>query len=232
MLRIGLVALAALGVSVSSVAQEWDERGLDGFDSIAVSGGVDLRIEQGDFRVAVAAADDEAAEIETAVRGRTLEIRYRPQRFLGIFSFSWGGGGEVLVSLPELVSLSASGGTDVETVGSFSGESLSVSTSGGSDVELNLAVDVLEITTSGGSDVELTGRARMLRATTSGGSDLDASGLSADEADIRSSGGSDIEINVTRSLVARASGGSDISYGGEPETVDVDSSGGADVTRR
>ena len=61
---------------------------------------------------------------------------------------------------------------------------------------------------------------------------MNASGLTADEADVNSSGGSDLSIAVRDKIVGNASGGSDISYTGEPSTVNVNSSGGSDVRRR
>ena len=66
----------------------------------------------------------------------------------------------------------------------------------------------------------------------SGGSDFNASGLQTEEADLHSSGGSDLSIAVRDRIVANASGGSDITYSGEPRSVNVNASGGSDIRRR
>jgi hypothetical protein len=66
----------------------------------------------------------------------------------------------------------------------------------------------------------------------SGGSDLNASRLTANTAEVESSGGSDLSIAVRDAIVANASGGSDISYSGQPTTVKVNASGGGDVRQR
>jgi len=224
-LAVGLILVSLqLGASMAS-AQDREARDLEGFDSIAVGGGVDVYLRQGDgFRVEV-----DSARIDTDVRGGTLVVGRRASLF-GWFSF--GDSGAVYVTLPTLVSVTASGGSDVESEGRISGSELEIRASGGSDVALEVAVERLSVQTSGGSDVRLSGSALSASFESSGGSDLDARDLRASAANLRSSGGSDMSVTVVESLVARASGGSDISYAGTPASVDVESSGGADVTRR
>jgi hypothetical protein len=225
-----LALLSALSVTLPVLAQDRETRDLSGFDAIEVSGGIDLVARQGDgFLVEAQSDDGELDEIVTEVRGKTLVIR---RERAGSF-FAWSGdGGLVTVRLPALVSLKASGGSDVEAEGAISGERLELVASGGSDVTLDVAVTNLEVTTSGGSDVNLTGTARALRAQSSGGSDLNASRLMAETANVQSSGGSDLSLAVRDSIVANASGGSDISYSGDPRSKDINASGGSDVRRR
>jgi hypothetical protein len=51
-------------------------------------------------------------------------------------------------------------------------------------------------------------------------------------ADLESSGGSDIKVTVEEELTARASGGSDIEFKGNPRIVDTNTSSSADIRRR
>jgi hypothetical protein len=227
-LRLALLSIPA--AALPALAEETETRALEGFDGVAVGGGIDLTLRQGDsFRVEVTA--DDLGDVITEVNGGTLEIK-RP-RTRGLFGWgNWGDSGSVEVTLPKLVELTASGGSEVATVGGFSGDRLDLVASGGSEVAIEAAVATLNVTASGGSDLRLSGSARTASVQSSGGSDLDASGLIADEADVNSSGGSDLAIGVRNRLVANASGGSDVSYSGEPSTVQVNSSGGGDVRRR
>ena len=211
-------------------AQERESRPLNGFDAIEVGGGIDLFVRQGTaFAVEVEADNGELAEIVTEVSGKTLTIR----RKSSFNFFHWGDEhGSVNVTLPTLVSLKASGGSDVTTQGTFTSDNIEVVASGGSDVEIAVAAGMLDAETSGGSDLRLSGTARSARVRSSGGSDLNARGLTADEADVESSGGSDLAIGVREKIVGNASGGSDITYSGQPSTVDVDTGGGAEVHHR
>jgi hypothetical protein len=216
-------------VSLPANAQERETRDLTGFNAVAVGGGIDLFVRQGQpFRVEVAAADGHLDEIVTEVIDGRLEIRRkRPPGFL-----DWGDRGTVSVVLPALVGLTASGGSDLEAEGTVSGDTLTVVASGGSDVTIAVAVTQLEVTVSGGSDVQLSGSAGSARVQSSGGSDLNASRLMANAAEVDSSGGSDLSIAVRDALVANASGGSDVSYTGKPSSVRVNASGGGDIRQR
>lgn len=229
----GLILVSCSLIAAPLAAQDRQVRELADFDSVSVGGSIDLYLTLGDtFRVEVDAPADVLQALGTRVEGGTLEIH---QAHSGSFFdfLNWGNEpADVYVTLPRLVSVMAGGGADVEATGPITGDSLAISAAGGSDVELEVTVDSLEVNTSGGADVALTGSARRLRVNSSGGSDLEALGLAVEVAEINSSGGADVDITVGRSLVGRASGGSDISYAGTPDTVDVETSGGADISRR
>ncbi len=176
-LAVSLVLTSFLAAS-SADAQQRETRPLEGFDAIEVGGGIDLFLRQGQsFVVEVEAEDGDAAEIVTEVRDRTLEIR----RKSSFNFFSWDGDpGAVHVTLPALVSLTASGGSDVRTEGAFTSDNLQIVASGGSDLVMTVSATTLEAQASGGSDMRLSGTVRSASVRSSGGSDLNASGLTAD----------------------------------------------------
>lgn len=224
-----VVLVSCAATSHVANAQQRETRPLEGFDAIEVGGGIDLDLRQAQGFVVEVEAEGDPAEIITELRDDTLVIRRKNSRSF----FFWNDDdARVHVTLPTLASLTASGGSDVRTEGNFASDNLKLVASGGSDLTIAVAAGSLEATASGGSDLRLSGTARSVRVQSSGGSDLNASGLVADEADVRSSGGSDLMIGVRNSIVGSASGGSDVTYSGEPRTVDVDASGGSDVRRR
>ena len=233
-----LVPIAVAGLlgiqlfAVSAVAEETRVRDLAGFDRIEVSGAVDLTIlQRSDYLVEVSGPGESLDQLITEVHGDTLKISHLPptRRW---FVFQTYEDFSVEVSLPQLRGLVASGGVDVSTQGRLQAERVEISASGGSDLRLEIDATDLQVSTSGGSDTVLIGTGSRLDARSSGGSDLDATRLQVREASVRSSGGSDVEIDVTERLTARASGGSDIRYSGDPQFVDADSSGGADIEPR
>jgi hypothetical protein len=224
-----LALLSSVVAALPAAAQDRETRALTGFNGVAVGGGIELSLRQGEpFNVEVVADDGELDEIVTEVRNGKLEIRRRRSSWW----FNWGDAGSVNVTMPTLVSLTASGGSDVRSEGTFTSDTVELVASGGSDVTLDVAAGSLEVTASGGSDVRLSGSARSARVQTSGGSDLDARAFTADDADVQSSGGSDLAIGVRNRIVGNASGGSDIRYTGQPSVVQVNSSGGGAVLGR
>jgi hypothetical protein len=229
---LAVALLSSLVVPISIVAAaEKETRALSDFDAIEVGGAIDLQLLQGQsFVVEVESGDGPASRIVTEVHDGTLRLRHEWSRFPD-FTHSPPHRDIVRVTLPKLVALKASGASDVSSKGTVKGDSFRLEASGGADVTLDLAVDSLEVRTSGGSDVRLNGNARQTTLKSSGGSDLDASRLKSDTAHLYSSGGSDISIGQSGTLVANASGGSDISYSGEPRSMTINKSGGAGVRR-
>jgi hypothetical protein len=212
-------------------AADQEVRDLAGFNAIEVGGDIDVIIKQGEtFRVEVNASNGRAEDVLTEVESNTLEIRRR--RNAGGGFLGWFVGYSVSVTLPELVSLSVSGNSDVASEGALSGDRLNVTASGGADVVLEVTVGELDVQASGGSDTTLSGTADILHVSASGGSDLNARALQARDARLETSDGSDTDVTVLEKLVVDASGGSDVVYHGDPESIDIDADPSADVVHR
>lgn len=107
-----------------------------------------------------------------------------------------------------------------------------IATSGGSDFKWdNCNVESLVIASSGGADIEISGHCKQLTVAASGGADLDLEELIAECVEVSISGGADAGVHATNSLTINASGGADIYYTGNPSTTDINTSGGASVSR-
>jgi hypothetical protein len=237
-MKAGINALAIGGLSFLAVAisnaagPNKETRAVAGFEAIEVGGNIDLQVLQGPaFFVEVESPDGSATDVLTEVRNGKLRVHYDRSWFP--YFFTWGRNRHtVQVTLPKLVALTASGGSNVSSQGTVTGDRLELTASGGADVTLDVAVASLDVRTSGGADLRLTGSARETSMRSSGGSDLDASRLTTETAHLSSSGGSDIWIGASGTLDANASGGSHISYSGEPRSLNAHTSGGGGVGRR
>lgn len=107
-----------------------------------------------------------------------------------------------------------------------------IATSAGSDFEWTCCdVPSLTVAASGGSDIEIKGRCKVLTATASSGADLDLEELIADNVTLAASSGSDAHVHATSSLTVNASSGADVTYSGNPEHTDINSSSGAGIRR-
>ncbi len=139
-----------------------------------------------------------------------LEVRVSP-RLLSNFAISGGASLESgeLVALDGDVMLAASGGADVDIYGNF--EKLNVAASGGADIELCGSCDMLSVAVSGGCDASLDE-------------------LVAEVAHVTASGGADLSLYATKEYHIQASGGADVRYILSEASVNLSSSGGADIT--
>ena len=204
---------------------ERESRNIGEFSEIEVSHGINVFITMGNRpSLEVETSEDLMENLITEVRGDKLKIYFEG-------NFIWVKTANVYVQAQKLNKISASAGADVVGEDEIRGRDLELKASGGSDIKLEVDVDNLEVDVSGGADIELTGAANYLEASTSGGSDLKAYELITQSARLEASGGSDIKVYVEEDIDARASGGADIKYRGNPQNVQSRDSSGGDVSK-
>ncbi|MGM0376967.1 MAG: head GIN domain-containing protein [Bacteroidota bacterium] len=211
-------------------AQNREERKVNaGFTGIEVSSGVDLILEQGeDTKIIVEATSKHIDEVKTEVKNGVLKVDMEG----GIFSWFENRSATVYVTMPEIETLSASGGADLTSKDEIRSEELEVSSSGGAEVEIEVQATRVVLNSSGGANIIASGETDHLEATASGGSDLQAKGLEARFVTASSSGGADLEVYASEEISATASGGSDITYYGTAQMIEKNESGAGDVTHR
>ena len=163
---VAVGSIAACGpVGSGDIVSE--ERGVGVFESVQVSGGIDMTLivdEMSQASVTVVYDDNLLDRIVTEVEGSTLVIRSRGSHSV------LGAGRHVEVTTNVLQELSASGGSDV--MGSGLLDSLVVDASGGSDIDLSdLVVRAMVLDVTGGSDatVNVTGE---VEGAASGGAEV------------------------------------------------------------
>jgi hypothetical protein len=102
--------------------------------------------------------------------------------------------------------------------------------SGASDVKISkVNSKALKIDLSGASKVIISGETQNLNLDTNGASKIDAENLTTENAIINSSGASNIKVFVSNELKVDASGASEITYSGNPQTVVKEKSGATQI---
>jgi hypothetical protein len=201
------------------------------FNSIKVSGGIDLFLTQSTEEAVVVSASDNKFKdgIKTIIEDQTLKIYYFGDK-------SWNGlkskNLRVYVSFKNLEKLNAASACDIQVAGTIEVPSLTLSLSGASDFKGAVKVTDLKMDMSGASDVTIKGFAASVRIESSGASDFKGYDLVTDVCTAKASGASDINITVNKELSANASGASDISYKGEPEIKESHASGASSVSKK
>ena len=223
----GLMGLAQKAVINDPNAEP---RSINGsFNSIKISGGIDLYLSQYESEsVAVSATSEKFREnIKTVVENNTLKIYYDGGN-------NWTGNKKLkaYVSFKTLEMLEATGACDVDVTGVISGPSLNLTMTGASDFKGAVKVNDLSIQLTGASDVRISGTATNLSVQSTGASDVKGYDLITERCTAKASGASDINITVNKELNAHASGASDISYKGTAVLKDKQSSGASSVTKR
>lgn len=223
MMLISLPSCIRIGlVGSGNVVQE--QRDVGAFDSISVSTGLNLFIEQtGTESLMIEAEDNILPKIESRVRNNTLEIKIAPLSLGGINARA---PINCYVTVRDIKQIDVSSGASLETDLLVS-KDLLLDLSSGSEGYLEIDVENLEVDLSSGSSMEISGNAIAQYADISSGSDYDAQDLKSEEATIDASSGSIAKINVSKRLDTDISSGSIVRYSGSPEVITDISSGGS-----
>lgn len=229
-LKSTLVAIALISsYSVGAKAQDSKNVAVKNFNGITVSSGIDLYLTQGTSESLTIKGSNELIEnVIIEQNGADLTIKYKS-------GINWGNlfknqSIKVYINYKTIKRLGASGGSDVYTQNTLKTDLLSIAASGGSDLKLALACKDLSLSISGGSDAELSGSGENFKLNASGGSDVEAFSFAVNYAKANVSGGSDANLNVIKIFEANASGGADIRYKGTASLSKTNNSKSGDVT--
>jgi hypothetical protein len=204
-----------------------EERRVSDFNKLKVSSGIDVKLSQGSqHQVIIKANEDIIDDVVTEVSNGTLKLTI-DRRWFG-----FGGNVDAEITYVELNSIDVSAGSDVESVGLISFDEVDIEASSGSDLNLNLEAYSVYLRASSGSDAKLEGSAREFTARASSGSDISAFDFEVEHASLECSSGSDVKAYVTGTLNVKASSGSDVTYRGNPELRDINTSSGSDLNKR
>lgn len=206
-------------------------RNVSPFNSIKISGGIEVFLSQSNEEaVAVSASEEKFRDkIKTEVVNGTLRIFYDGDRL------TWNIGNKKLrayVSFKNLNNLEASGASTVKINGTLTASSLNVKLSGACELTGSIKATDVKIDVNGASNVKLNGNVANIDIDASGASDVKGYNLSTDECIVNASGASDINITVNKEISAHASGASSIHYKGNGIIKDVRTSGASNVSKR
>ena len=192
-------------------------------NTLAISSGFDVIVDKtlprGEVRITT--HSDMFDKIDIGNEGSTLNIKLKSYSLRAKVL-------EVRVPEYDYNSIAISGGADFEWHG-CDAPLLTIAASGGADVDLEGAFEELSLAVSGGADIDASGICSTLNIAASGGADLSLGELLAGDVTVTASGGADVEVCALESLTARASGGADVCYSGNPKTLDIEKSGGGSI---
>jgi hypothetical protein len=179
------------------------------FTAIAVSGPIDVVLEQGGEQLVYVTAPEEYLEVlETQVR--------HGQWSIGTGMCSPSERIQVRIRLPELKGVTNNGPGTVTGRSTWMGEELKITSNGSGSIELSCDVERLDTRINGSGMVELHGTTRTFNGRTNGSGLLRASGLSTGQAQVRINGSGDMQLTVVEDLDVRINGSGSVYYLGRP----------------
>lgn len=198
------------------------------FDQIEARTALRVTIEPGDATTLVVKGDDNLVHrVETTVSDRRLRIQLRPDSSIQPTEPL-----EAVVTVPRLTSVEALGATEVR-VGPIACEALTARATGASRVTLEgLTAQELTLSAEGASRLRADGHVGPVRLSVSGASNASLGALMARSVTLDVAGASAAEVTASGPVRGAVSGASKLTVVGQPESVDVRTSGAGSVARR
>jgi hypothetical protein len=219
-----IVPLGCWNLTTGSGNITTEMKDFGGFTKIEAHNGFQLEVIQSStFSIEIAADDNLHEHIKVSKSGDTLKIELD-----GI----WGCNSCILegkISMPDLYKLDLSGGSRADISGFSLSHDFLVELSGGSRLEGDITIANADFNLSGGSRISFEGSGEDLDIDGSGGSRLNLEFFPVENVDIKLSGGGRGDINVNGILSVDLSGGSQVTYTGQPTLDDIDLSGGSTI---
>ena len=197
------------------------------FDGVRVSSGIDVYLTQGDKESITVEADANLHEyILTEIRDNVLRV-YSENVSIREAEMM-----RVHVTIKDVRSLRTSSAGDIVCKSPLKTEDIELNASSAGDILLELYAKNVEVDISSSGNVKISGEADRIDANLSSAGDLEAFDFKVKEAKVDVSSAGDAHINVSTSLVARASSAGDITYMGSPKMLDAHSSSAGGIRSR
>jgi phage shock protein PspC (stress-responsive transcriptional regulator) len=198
-----------------------DQYGLEGFNSLDLSGVMNVRIQRGDQFAVDLGNDSQLKErYDVYTDGETLVISYDDKRKFFWNNKFWSDADEIQIkiTMPSLEDLSVTGAGKVSFKG-FDESEMQIDLTGAviAEGEVNSANMNIDIT--GASSLDLKGEGNFMEANITGASGLKAYGYEVEHAVVEAHGASTAKVNVTQTLEVSSGFASNVSHRGNPEII-------------
>jgi len=221
------IALSVCGAQL--IAQNSKSYDVDPFNQVSIQGPFEVTMNLGNSETVELEGPEDLIKYTTVrIKGDRLEILYERDQWT-----NWGSDKVMItIDFKRLTELDASGASRIEVNGLVRSEFFNLDCSGASNVKAEINTTKLVGDFSGASKVTLSGSAQTQIVELSGASSYRAQDLNSINSRLDLSGASSAIISTSEELIAEASGASSLEYYGNPDKVDVDSSGASSVRRK
>lgn len=204
-------------------AQTSQQRNLEPFSKLEVSGATSVVFTQGDSSfVKITGSESELGNIQTTVENGVLSVRSK-----GNFKSAY----KVYVTGPHLKEITATGASKVSLPDTLTEDLLDISVTGASSVKGAIKTGTVQVSATGASVVDLSGSTNLAQSTISGASTFKSYDLMAEATRVVTSGASNAKVYASKKINADATGSSSIKFKGNPDEVSAEASTSSSIAR-
>ncbi|MDZ7775238.1 MAG: head GIN domain-containing protein [Bacteroidales bacterium] len=192
LLSLVFIMAIAAGYTTASAQQVKEQRSVNPFTQIMISGSVDISFTQGDETTVTVVADKkDISDIITRVKGNTLVVSRKGNSNFSLFGNS-SNEANVLVTAPELIMVEIGGSGDFEGENTITGPNFSLKINGSGDFESDMDVENMKVNIAGSGDSEFSGVTKTLDVAINGSGDVECEALRLGYLNIEIYGSGDI----------------------------------------
>ncbi len=198
------------GIKGNGIILKENRKVVGDFDTVVASENLKVWVSQADeFSITVEADENIITLIDTNIKDGKLYLQTHEN--IGRATK------KVYVSLPNVSALISSTGSILQTQNIIKGDSLLIDASTGSFLNAKIYVNKVIINGKEGTKLSVSGEAHKTSIDISSGSNMDAKELQTINCLAKVSYGGSVKIKVSKSLIADANTGGNISYIGNPK---------------
>lgn len=222
-----ILAICSILLSIATVAlaQTSNSLPLPGITEVQVGSGLEVHIKKGEPALILTGDASDFSDFQISIEGSTLILEGKIQ-----VSLPKGAGRSIVVSIPELHSLSTNTAASI-SVADFDNETLFLTLEGVSKCALDIKVSTLKIDVAGTSSIELVGEAQTVVANLTGAAKLDAADYVVQNFTLLLSGAAMAQVDAREQLDINISGVGAVQYRGEPTVLRKRISGAGKITQ-
>jgi len=203
-----------------------ETRQVASFNGVVIRGSMDLILTQDPTQsLRVEAEDNIVPLITTTVDNGTLIVDNREciMTTRGI---------RIYASIPQVRLIRIEGSGDATTTGTIASPALDLSIEGSGSITMNIDGETVKSTIDGSGDIDLSGKAGAHTVLIDGSGDLNAEDMPVGRYSITIDGSGDCHVNVLDTLDVVINGSGDVTYKGNPGTVNTKINGSGSVSKR
>lgn len=198
------------------------------FNSIEVTGGIDVFVVAGEFQPITIEADDNLFPyIKTVIRNRVLKIYISDTVDIVKYTDM-----NVLISMPDILTLKASTGSKIDASPQvWKSDSLLLRTRTGGHIKLHAEATYVDIDARTSGQIEIKGHAQQLHANLKTGARLFARDFEAQQAFLDLATGARADLKVSGQVSYSLYGNARLFLRGTPQVLKAELSSGSKVIR-
>ena len=228
MVNLMSLLVTILFFSAATFAQKTEDRSVGSFNSVKISGGFNVIIQQGSSEsVKISASGIDLQNIITEIEGGSLRIRTKNDNWNWKKDYDV----DIVLTYKTLEAVTSSGSSLITTKNTIKSDNFDLTLSGSGKFKGSIETQKLEMSISGSGDIELSGSAKEQNIVISGSGNMEAMELKSSFAKIQISGSGNANLAVSEELEARVSGSGDIRFSGNPQKQIFKSTGSGSIKK-